>query len=264
MKIKDSVALVTGGAAGIGEVTAKALAAAGAKVAICDCVQDEIKRVVTEIKAADGEAIGLHGNVTSEEDQARFVSETINAFGKLNIMVPFAGIIRDSTVVVTDKETGKVSRKMTLDQWKSVIDVNLTGTFLSIRESVEAMVNGGWDGIVFTISSIGKEGQVGQINYSSTKIAVAYMPKILIGEFMIRKIRNVRAIGIAPGFIATSILKGMNQDALAEILKDVHLGRLIEPEEIAKLVIFCIENDAINGTTIEMTGGLCYNKARAK
>jgi len=264
MVINNSVALITGGAGGIGEVTAKALAAAGAKVVICDCVQDQIDRVVSEIKGAGGEAIGVYGSVTSEEDQSRFVSEAINAFGKLNIMIPFAGIIRDGTVVTPDKETGKVSKKLSFDSWKSVIDVNLTGTFLAIRESVEAMVNGGWDGIVFAISSIGKEGQVGQINYSSTKIAVAYMPKILVGEFMLRRIKNIRSVGIAPGFVATSILKGMNQEALAGILKDVHLGRLIEPEEIARLIMHCIENDAINGTTFEITGGLCYSKARAK
>jgi 3-oxoacyl-[acyl-carrier protein] reductase len=145
-----------------------------------------------------------------------------------------------------------------------VIDVNLTGTFLTVRESVEAMVNGGWKGVVFVISSINKEGQVGQMNYSATKAAVALMPKILTGEFMLRRIKNIRVVGIAPGYVGTPILTGMNQEALDAILKDVHLGRLIHPEEIVDLMAHCVENEAIGGTTLEAAGGLCYNKSRAK
>ena len=144
-----------------------------------------------------------------------------------------------------------------------MIDVNLTGTFLTVRESVEAMVNGGWEGIICLMSSINKEGQVGQLNYSATKAAVALMPKILVGEFMIRKIRNIRVVAIAPGYVNTAILRGMNQEALAAILKDVHSGKLVEPEEIAASIMHCIENDAINATTIEVTGGLTYARSRA-
>ena len=116
MEIKDSVALITGGGRGIGEVCAKELAKAGAKVSICDLEQEGIDRVVKEIKEAGGEAIGVYGNVVSEEDQKRFFIETIDAFGKLNILIPSAGIIRDGTVVSTDKETGKVVKKMSLEQ----------------------------------------------------------------------------------------------------------------------------------------------------
>jgi len=155
-------------------------------------------------------------------------------------------------------------RKMSLEHWQQVIDVNLTGTFLTVRDSVEAMVNGGWEGIICLMSSINKEGQVGQLNYSATKAAVALMPKILVGEFMIRKIRNIRVVAIAPGYVNTAILQGMNQEALAAILKDVHSGRLVEPGQIAACIMHCIENDAINATTIEVTGGLTYARSRAK
>lgn len=264
MKIRDSVALITGGGSGIGEVCAKELAKRGAKISICDLLQEGIDRVVKEIKDQGGEAIGVQGNVVSEKDQAQFIQKTIGAFGRLNILIPCAGIIRDGTVVTTDKETGKVIKKMSLDDWQSVIDVNLTGTFLSVREAIEAMVNGGWGGIIFIISSINKVGQIGQLNYSSTKIADALMPKILVGEFMLRKIKNIRVIGIAPGYVGTAILKNMDQKVLNTILKDVHLGRLVEPEEVANLMIHCIQNDAINATTIEITGGVCYNKSIAK
>jgi len=208
--------------------------------------------------------MGVCGDVVREADQARFVAETLQAFGKLNIVIPSAGIIRDGTVVTTDRETGKVVRKMSLEDWQRVIDVNLTGTFLTVREALEAMVNGGWEGILCLLSSINKEGQVGQINYSATKAAIALMPKILVGEFVIRRIRNVRVVAIAPGYVNTPILQGMNQEALAAILKDVPLGRLVEPHEIAACILHCIENDAINATTIEVTGGLVYARSRAK
>lgn len=80
------------------------------------------------------------------------------------------------------------------------------------------------------------------------------MPKILVGEFMLKGIRNIRSLAIAPGYTATSMLTGMNQEALSHILNDVHLGRLIDPKEIASLIAHCVENEAINGTTLEITG----------
>lgn len=264
MQTKGAVALITGGANGIGECCAKTLARAGARVAVCDIALEQIDRVVREIRESGGEAVGIQGNVVTEADQARFIRETIAAFGRLNIVIPSAGIIRDGTVVTTDRDSGKVVRKMSLEQWQQVLDVNLTGTFLTVRDSIEAMVNGGWEGIICLMSSINKEGQVGQLNYSATKAAVALMPKILVGEFMIRKIRNIRVVAIAPGYVNTAILKGMNQEALAAILKDVHRDRLVEPEEIAACILHCIDNDAINATTIEVTGGLTYARSRAK
>jgi 3-oxoacyl-[acyl-carrier protein] reductase len=90
------------------------------------------------------------------------------------------------------------------------------------------------------------------------------MPKIIVGEFLMRGIRNVRCVAIAPGYTATPMLTGMNQDALKAILQDVHLGRLIAPEEIASMIGTCVENEALNATTIEITGGLCYPGGIAK
>lgn len=264
MKIKDSVAIITGGGNGIGEAVAKYLVRNGAKVAVVDLAQGNIDRVVKEIKAMGGEAIGVQANVTSEADTAKFVKATTDAFGHLNIVVACAGIIRDGTMLSLDKTTGKVSKKMGLDKWQPVIDINLTGTFLTLRDSAEAMVNGGWEGLLVTISSVNKAGQVGQLNYSSTKVADALMPKIIVGEFQMRGIHNIRCVGIAPGYTATPMLTGMNQEALKGLLRDVHIGRLVQPEEIASLIGHCVENGAINATTLEITGGLCYEHGIAK
>ena len=264
MEIKGCVAVVTGGGNGIGEAVSKYFARQGAKVVVVDMAQGNIDRVVGEIAAAGGEVIGVQANVTSETDTARFYQAALEAFGKVNIVVSCAGIIRDGTMLALDKETGKVSRKMGLDKWQPVIDTNLTGTFLTIRDGAEAMVNGGWPGLLVAISSVNKVGQVGQLNYSSAKVAAALLPKIVVGEFMLRNIRNVRCIAIAPGYAATPMLTGMNQEALKSLLSDVHLGRLVEPEEIARLIGHCVENEAINATTLEITGGLCYPGAVAK
>ncbi|MCM2324450.1 MAG: SDR family NAD(P)-dependent oxidoreductase [Oligoflexia bacterium] len=264
MQIKDSVAIVTGGGNGIGEAVAKYFAKNGAKVAVVDMSQKDIDRVVAQIKEMGGQAIGVQANVTSEAETAKFVKATVDAFGKVNIAVSCAGIIRDGTMLTLDKDTGKVAKKMGLDKWQPVLDVNLTGTFLTIRDSAEAMVNGGWPGLLVAISSVNKIGQVGQLNYSSTKVADALLPKIVIGEFMMRGIKNIRCVSIAPGYTATPMLTGMNQDALKAILADVHLGRLVEPNEIAQTIGFCVENEAINATCIEVTGGLCHAKGIAK
>ena len=264
MEIKGSVAVITGGGNGIGEAIAKYFVTHGAKVVIVDMAQKHIDRVLGEIKAMGGEAIGVQASVTSEADTARFYQAALEAFGKINIVVSCAGIIRDGTMLGIDKETGKVNRKMGLDKWQPVIDTNLTGTFLTIRDGAEAMVNGGWPGLLVAISSVNKVGQVGQLNYSSAKVAAALLPKIVVGEFMLRNIRNVRCIAIAPGYTATPMLTGMNQDALKAIVADVHLGRLVEPEEIARLIGHAVENEAINATTLEITGGLCYPGGIAK
>ena len=264
MEIKGSVAVITGGGNGIGEAIAKYFVTHGAKVVIVDMAQKHIDRVLGEIKAMGGEAIGVQASVTSEADTARFYQAALEAFGKINIVVSCAGIIRDGTMLGIDKETGKVNRKMGLDKWQPVIDTNLTGTFLTIRDGAEAMVNGGWPGLLVAISSVNKVGQVGQLNYSSAKVAAALLPKIVVGEFMLRNIRNVRCIAIAPGYAATPMLTGMNQEALKSLLSDVHLGRLVEPEEIARLIGHCVENEAINATTLDITGGLCYPGAVAK
>lgn len=258
MQLENSVALITGAASGIGEATAKTLAARGARVALVDRDEAQISRVMQDIVAAGGQCVSIAADVTSEQDTARFINTTLENFGQLNIAVSCAGIIRDGTMLSLNRDTGQVSRKLTFDQWKSVLDVNLTGTFLTLRDAAEAMVNGGWDGLLVPISSVNKIGQVGQLNYSSTKAALERFPKIIVGEFLLRKIRHIRCVGIAPGYTETRILQEMNQDALQAILKDVHLGRLIKPQEIADMIAYCAVNEALNATTIEITGGLCF------
>ena len=230
MIIENTVAVITGGANGIGETVAKELSKRGAKIILADLDENNLQRVKNDIQEWGGKAEFIVVIVTKEEVCEKLMKFAVDSFGSLNILVPCAGIIRDSMLLSLDKETGKVSKKMSVADWNAVLNVNLTGTFLCVRDAAEIMVNNNYQGIIFTISSINKEGQIGQINYSSTKVAAALMPKILIGEFNRRKIKNIRVVGIAPGYVGTPMVKGMDQKYLNEvILPSVHLNRLIEP-----------------------------------
>ncbi|MDD5532515.1 MAG: SDR family oxidoreductase, partial [Syntrophales bacterium] len=174
-----------------------------------------------------------------------------------NLVAPFAGIIKDAMTVSYDKVSGKVVRKMTLDQFKAVIDINLTGVFLTVRECMERMMNNKCKGLVCLVSSTGSLGTAGQINYSSSKAAMSVFPKVLTAELIRRGLGNmIRVVAIAPGYVGTPMVKGMNQDALKKILAEVPIGRLIEPEEIASLVGELYRNEALAGDVFFIHGGL--------
>lgn len=256
MDTKDKVAVITGGASGIGETTARLLSGQGVRVMLGDVNEKKLERVAGEIKSAGGQASYAVCNVTSEKDTAALMDRALDEFGAINFVVPCAGVIRDSLFVSTDKKTGKVKKFMDLDKWQTVIDINLTGTFLTLREAAVRMIDNNCPGVLFTISSIQKQGGIGQLNYSSTKAALALWPKILVGEFQMKNIHDIRVVSIAPGYVGTEMVRNMNQKALDSILSQVPLNRLIEPDEIAGLVLSVIGNDAINATCLEITGGI--------
>jgi len=256
MELKGAVAVVTGGASGIGEAVAKGMALKGVKVVIGDMDAKNLERVTAEIVAAGGQAAWAKCNVTLEEEVAALMDLAIEKFGAINICVASAGIIKDGLMINLDKETGKVKKAMTTDQFKAVIDVNLVGSFITIREAAIRMANNGYKGLLVPISSVNKVGQTGQLNYSSSKAAIALWPKILVGEFQLKGIQNIRCVSIAPGYVGTPMVKGMNQEALAGILKGVHINRLIEPSEIADIIMFAAQNEAVDATCLEITGGL--------
>lgn len=255
MELKGSVAVITGGASGIGEAIAKDMAKAGVKVVLGDMDADGLARVAGEIEAAGGECATSVCNVTSDEDVAKLMDTAVEKFGQINVCIPSAGVIKDGLMLSPDKETGKIKRVMSTDQFKFVIDVNLVGSFITIREAAQRMVDGGWDGVLIPISSVNKAGAPGQLNYASTKASVALWPKILVGEFQMKGIKNIRVVSIAPGYVGTPMVKGMNQKALEGVLAGVHLGRLIEPEEISDLVMHVCTNEAIDGACLEITAG---------
>ncbi len=165
MEVKGSVALITGAGNGIGQAVAKHLASKGAKLILVDRVEADAQKTADAVAAMGTEAIAIGADVTSEAYTARFIEAGLTKFGKLNMAVACAGVIRDGLMLSPDKATGKIGKKLGLDKWQQVIDVNLTGTFLTLRDAAEAMANGGWPGLLVTISSVNKVGQVGQLNY---------------------------------------------------------------------------------------------------
>ena len=264
MDVNGCVVAITGGGTGIGAAVAKDLAAAGAKVALAGRRIERLEKTVAEIKEAGGDAIAVQTDVTKEEDLANLMDKAIETFGQLNVVLANAGRFNDSLMINTDRATGKVKNVMSLEQFQSVVDTNLIGTFLTLREGARRMVDNGWEGLLLITSSINSTGQVGQLNYSSTKVALTLWPKILVGEFHLKHL-PIRVVGVSPGYTATEILKGMNETALEAVLKDVHVGHLVEPEELASTIKHVIANDSIDGTTIEVTGGLVYGpRSRAK
>jgi 3-oxoacyl-[acyl-carrier protein] reductase len=254
LDIKDSVAVITGGASGIGLAVAKYWVANGGKVVLGDVAEEALGRVEREI---EGEAVAVTCNVTQEEDCARLADTAIQKFGKINFVAPFAGIIMDGLMVSPDRETGKVTKKMSLEQFQKVIDINLTGVFLTIRECVERMINHNCKGLICLVSSTGSLGTAGQINYSSSKAAMSVMPKVLTAEFFRRGLADkIRCVAIAPGYVATPILEGMNQKALEKILANVPIGRLVDPMEVASLAGELYRNEALAGDVFFIHGGL--------
>jgi len=256
--VAGSVAVVTGSARGIGLAIAKSLAAAGAKVVLGDVLADPLGQAVRDIRAAGGQAAGVVADVTRDSDVQRLMDVAIERFGALNVVCANAGIARDGLMLSPDPATGKIARVLSSEDFRAVTEVNLVGAFITLREAARRMADNGWPGVLLVTSSINRTGQPGQINYSSTKAAVALWPKILAGEFHMCGIKNIRVVGLAPGYTATEGLRSLSPAVLAGLLRDVHLGRLVEPDELAAVVKHVVENEAIDGTTIEVTAGLTY------
>jgi 3-oxoacyl-[acyl-carrier protein] reductase len=257
LNIKGSVAVITGGAGGIGLAVAKYWVQNGGKVVIADVAEKFLEQAETEIKALNGEVATVLCNVTKEDDCARLADTAIEKFGQINLVAPFAGIIKDGLMLSTDRETGKVNRKMSLEQFQMVIDINLTGVFLTVRECVEQMINHNCKGLICLVSSTGSLGTAGQINYSSSKAAMSVMPKVITAEFFRRGLADkIRCVAVAPGYVGTPMVKGMPQKVLDNILAQVPIGRLVEPEEVAALVGDIYRNEALAGDVFFIHGGL--------
>jgi len=257
LEIENAVAVITGAGSGIGESFAKYWVKRGGRAVLADIVPENLSRVEREIAALGGDAASTVCDVTKEEDTRRLARLAIERYGGIHLVLPAAGIIQDGLLLSTDRETGKVTKKMSLRQFQSVLDINLTGVFLTVRECAEQMIDSGSRGLICLISSTGSLGTAGQINYSSTKAAMSVMPKVIAAEFFRRNLaQRIRCVAVAPGYVATAMVKGMDAKALEKILGDVPIGRLVEPEEIASLICELYRNEAITGEVFFIHGGL--------
>ncbi len=254
MNVKEKTIVVTGSAGGLGKAMAERLGMSGAKVVLSDIQAEKLQTTVDELCKKGIRAWGVAGNVAKEEDAERIMRKALEETGSLDVAILNAGILRDGLLIRTDKETGKLKSKMTLEQWQSVIDVNLTGVFLTGREAATIMVEEKKRGVIIPISSIAMYGNAGQTNYSAAKAGVAAMTVTWSKEL---SRYGIRVAGIAPGFIGTEmVLKDMNPEALEKWKKQIPIGRLGEPDEIASTAQFIIENELVTGVVLEISGGV--------
>ncbi|MCS6173266.1 MULTISPECIES: SDR family oxidoreductase [Shewanella] len=250
MDLKDKVVVITGGAGGLGLAMAQNFAQVGAKIALIDVDQEKLERACAEL-GSDTEVQGYALDITDEEDVVAGFAYILEDFGQVNVLVNNAGILRDGLLVKA--KDGKVTDRMSYEQFQSVINVNLTGSFLCGREAAAAMIESGQAGVIVNISSLAKAGNMGQSNYAASKAGVAAMS---VGWAKELARYNIRSAAVAPGVIATEMTAAMKPEALERLEKLVPVGRLGHADEIASTVRFIIENDYVNGRVFEIDGGI--------
>jgi 3-oxoacyl-[acyl-carrier protein] reductase len=243
-RLVNKIAIITGGADGIGKATALRFASEGATVVIWDLNEEKGAATAAEINDAGGDAVFMKVNTAVYADVEAATQKVTALFGRVEILINNAGITRDATL-----------KKMTPELWQQVIDVNLTGVFNATKCVGEGMAERGWGRIVNASSVVALYGNFGQTNYVATKAGVIGMTKTWAKELG-RKGVTVNAV--APGFIATEMVKKMPAEVLHSMEEKVPLKRLGQPEEIAALYAFLASDDAayINGAVISIDGGI--------
>lgn len=239
------VALVTGGTRGIGAAITKSLVENGAAVAAgYSRGQERAERFKDEMES-QGANISVHqGRVDDADDCNRVFNEVMERFGRVDYLINNAGITIDKTV-----------RKMTVDDWRQVLNVNLSGAFQMTKAVLEHMIGRGSGRVVMISSVIGETGNVGQANYAASKAGLFGFTKSLALEMAQR---GITVNCVAPGFIATEMVEAIPQAALDRVIEKIPQRRLGKPEEVARVVRFLLEDDAsyITGAVFSVNGGL--------
>lgn len=244
MRLKDKVAIITGGGNGIGRETVLTFVREGAKVVIADFDDEAGGQVLNEVKELGGTAIFQKVNVADKDSVAQLVEKTIEAFGSVTILVNNAGITADA-----------MTHKLTSEAWQKVIDVNLTGVFYCTQAVIGKMTEQGNGKIINTSSVSGVYGNVGQVNYAATKAGVIGMTKTWAKEYGGKGI-NVNAV--APGFIETAMVAKVPEKVIDKMKETIPLKRLGVPADIANAYLYLAsdESNYVNGAVLHVDGGI--------
>ncbi len=246
MKIlKNKVAVVTGGARGIGKAIALELADAGANIAITDIApQADLDSAVTEIKTLGVDAIAINSNAASFLDTQQAVEKVIQHFSRLDILVNNAGITRDGLLL-----------RMSEEDWDTVINVNLKSVFNYTKAVLKPMMGQRSGKIINIASVVGLMGNAGQANYSASKAGIIGFTKSAAKELASR---NIQVNAIAPGYVETAMTAKLNEDQRKQLTDAIPLKRTALPKDIATVVKFLSspDSDYITGQVISVNGGL--------
>ena len=244
LSLDGRVALVTGAARGIGAATALALAEAGARVALVDRDAEGIERTADAIGRAGSDALAIPADVTDAPSIERAVDAVVAEWGRLDVLVNNAGIVRDATL-------GKVSD----DDWTATLDVNLRGTMIGTRAALRPMRAAGAGRILSATSVVARMGNYGQTAYAASKAGIIGMTRAWAREL---GPLGITANAVAPGFIDTEMARGVPEKVLAALLQRTAARRRGRPEEVAAVYVFLASDLAsfINGAVVGVDGGL--------
>jgi 3-oxoacyl-[acyl-carrier protein] reductase len=234
-------AIITGAARGLGFAIAETFAQNGATVVLSDVDQDAVAAAADRLGRG---AIGVHADVTSEDDMRALVATAVDRTGRLDVMVNNAGIMRDSTI-----------RRMSFADFRAVVDIHLQGTWLGTKYAADAMRAAGTPGVILNMSSIsGKVGNAGQTNYSAAKAGIVGMTKAAAKEL---GFAGIRVVALQPGIIETPMTEALPDDIRAQRLADIPLGRFGTPTDVAHAALFLASDLAsyLTGITLEVAGG---------
>ena len=250
MDLKQSVIAITGAGQGLGQMMAVTLAQAGADLALIDVNDSSLKQTQAQCQMLSAKALTYKVDVTNEAEVERGFVKIVDDFGQLNGLINNAGVLRDGLLV---KQKEGVLGKMSLEQFNTVIDVNVTGTFLCGREAALQMITSESQGVIINISSVARAGNIGQTNYSASKAAVATMAVCWakeLGRY------GIRSAAIAPGIVQTAMADQLKPEAIDRLKKMIPVGRMGEASEIADAVKYILENDYFTGRVLEVDGGM--------
>jgi 3-oxoacyl-[acyl-carrier protein] reductase len=244
MRLKDKVALITGGARGIGKAIAIAYAKAGADIVVADVNLEEAQNSAKEIEGLGRKALALTMDVTDYAKVEETINKILDKFAKIDILVNNAGITKDNLLL-----------RMSQLEWDAVLNVNLKGTFNCIRAVSRVMIKQRSGKIISIASIIGLIGNPGQANYSASKAGIIALTKTAAKELASRNI-NVNAV--APGFIQTDMTAKLSEELKQKMLSAIPLNKLGTPDDVAAVCLFLASEDSsyITGQTLIVDGGM--------